>query len=706
MDLAEKATIAVCIIFFNKAEQTVECIESFARADVPIYVLNNGSSPSSAEIVAQTLRRWPRVKLLHAGDNLGAAGGRNKLIETATEDWLFFIDNDITVKEETWLQNLENHIRYSRGVDILVPEIHNIWNYTLVRPAFLSIDGKQAKYENPGSDFTNLFPGGGALINKSVFARYGCYDADLRGGFEDFELALRALLSGKSLVVQSIHDVTLLHDHRYAATEDDQTAVFTRYDVNRIAQAHNKVLTVYGIALDPGFEPWAKEQIREMTALAYGQRPARDAAASHFLFCCEFYYPSRGGVQEVMRQIAEHLVKAGHQVTVATTRLAEREFVSYNGVAIEEFTASGNLVNGLTGEIQRYQEFLKIFPADAILINAAQQWTFDAALPVLDAISARKVCIPCGFSGLFRPEYHSYFERMPDFLRKFDHLIFHAGSYRDIDFAREHNLSNYSIVPNGASEEEFLVPPRKDFRASLGIAEDDFFILTVGAPISSKGHAELAAAFSLLRTRRRLRGRLRRLPVALILNGDWPPEKPIATVDGSPSVVRSREDASDNNGSEKRPLRTIDERIAAAHAQGRKMVLKTSLSREDTVQAFLAADLFVFASNIEYSPLVLFEAAAAGTPFITVPVGNSAEIVKWTGGGVLCPAPVDEAGFTRVDPAVLAKSIETMITDAPLRRRLGEAGRRSFREKFCWRLIAKSYEKILSAPTTGPADFA
>jgi len=445
-----------------------------------------------------------------------------------------------------------------------------------------------------------------------------------------------------------------------------------------------------------------------------------------------------------MRQIAEHLVKAGHQITVATTRLAKRNFRSHNGVTIEEFTASGNMVNGLTGEIQRYQEFLKTFPADAILINAAQQWTFDAAIPVLDAISARKVCIPCGFSGLYWPEFHSYFEQMPDFLRKFDHLIFHADSYRDIDFARQHNLSNYSIVPNGASEEEFLVPPRKNFRATLGIAEDDFLILTVGAPISSKGHAELAQAFALLPMQS---GET----ASLILNGNWPLEKPIATVDGSPSAARSSEDAREISDPENAavglavrgnhlrrarelwreqgavftlrhigrflayrvklrrrctplPPQPIDESIAAAHAQGQKKVLKTSLSREDTVQAFLAADLFVLASNIEYSPLVLFEAAAAGTLFLTVPVGNSAEIIKWTGGGVLCPASVDEAGFTRVDPAVLAKSIETMIRDAPLRRRLGQAGRTSFREKFCWRLIAKSYEKILSAPTTETAD--
>ena len=80
------------------------------------------------------------------------------------------------------------------------------------------------------------------------------------------------------------------------------------------------------------------------------------------------------------------------------------------------------------------------------------------------------------------------------------------------------------------------MPPRKNFRATLGIAEDDFLILTVGAPISWKGHAELAAAFSLLRTRRRLKT-FSTNGGFFDLNGDWPPEKPIATVDGSPSAA-------------------------------------------------------------------------------------------------------------------------------------------------------------------------
>ena len=68
------------------------------------------------------------------------------------------------------------------------------------------------------------------------------------------------------------------------------------------------------------------------------------SAAMKFLFCCEFYYPSVGGVQEVMKQIAERLVARGHEVTVATTALPNRDFTSLNGVQIAQFAVSGNLL--------------------------------------------------------------------------------------------------------------------------------------------------------------------------------------------------------------------------------------------------------------------------------------------------------------------------------------------------------------------------
>src|SRR6185437_10562368 len=111
------------------------------------------------------------------------------------------------------------------------------------------------------------------------------------------------------------------------------------------------------------------------------------------------------------------------------------------------FDVSGNLVTGICGEVDRYRQFLTGFDGDGILIKAAQQWSFDALWPVLDQIKTRKVFVPCGFSSFYEPSFRDYFRKLPDILRKFDHLIFYAERYRYIDFALENGIENFSIIP-------------------------------------------------------------------------------------------------------------------------------------------------------------------------------------------------------------------------------------------------------------------
>jgi glycosyltransferase involved in cell wall biosynthesis len=130
--------------------------------------------------------------------------------------------------------------------------------------------------------------------------------------------------------------------------------------------------------------------------------------------------------------------------------------------------------------------------------------------------------------------------------------------------------------------------------------------------------------------------------------------------------------------------------------QSGKKLIRTDLKRSELVQAYKAADLFVFASRIEYSPLVLFEAAAAGTPFLTVPAGNADEIVRWTGGGMLCPAAKDDLGYTHVDPQALADEMARCMNDRPLLDRLGETARERCRKLFAWDIVIEYYEAILS----------
>lgn len=426
------------------------------------------------------------------------------------------------------------------------------------------------------------------------------------------------------------------------------------------------------------------------------------ARPMRLLLCCEFYHPSRGGVQEVMRQVASRLARAGHDVTVATSHLAERNAAVIDGVRIREFKVRGNLARGMRGEVERYRDFVAGFGADAVLVKAAQQWTFDALWPVLDRIAARKVFVPCGFSGLHDPDFFDYFRQMPQVLRKFDHLIFYAEKYRDIDFARAHGLGNFSIVPNGASELEFDGAPDPGIRARLGIADEDFVFLTVGSPIAMKGHREIAEAYA------RLDGGGRR--TTLILNGNWPvPQRWTGRVATAARRAADVLGAEGLKGVKARYRAMLRQRqilgetaawIARADAQPGKRVLCTNLPRSDLVEVFKTANLLVFASNIEYSPLVLFEAAAAGTPFLSVPVGNAEEIARWTGGGSICPAPVDPQGFTRADPSALARDMQRCMNDPDTLARLGATGKARWRERFTWQAIAPRYQAILAGRET------
>ena len=429
------------------------------------------------------------------------------------------------------------------------------------------------------------------------------------------------------------------------------------------------------------------------------------------LLCCESYWPHRGGVQEVMRQIAERMAARGHDVTVATSWHPRRKSKIINGVTIRAFNAGGKMVYGLNGEIDQYREFVRTFEADAILIMAAQQWSFDALWPVLDHIKARKVFIPCGFSGLYDPDFGQYFRQLPDILKKFDHLVFNAEKYRDIDFARNIGLSNFTVLPNGISETDFEREADGEFRRKLGIPDDAFLFLTVGNPIEAKGHRQVIEAFSRLVTGEQL--------AVLLSIADWSGSFSIVAglgrlhrlirrsieiirlegLGGLVQRVRRRLGHRRSTAPSTAPLESIESLATKSSGLAFKRVILTDLSRQDLVQAYMAADLFVFASRIEYSPLVLFEAAAAGTPFLTVPVGNADEIVRWTGGGILCDASKDDHGYVHVDPETLAERMAYCMKDHERLGRLGALARERWREYFTWKVVAEYYEDILAGRT-------
>jgi glycosyltransferase involved in cell wall biosynthesis len=325
------------------------------------------------------------------------------------------------------------------------------------------------------------------------------------------------------------------------------------------------------------------------------------------------------------------------------------------------------------------------------MVKAAQQWTFDALIPVLDRMTKPKIFVPCGFSGFFEPAFSEYYRRMPELLMKFDHLIYYASDYRDINLAREHELSNLTVLPNGASEREFDVPADPEFRARHRIPENAFTVLTVGSLTGLKGHRALAEAFALARFPR---GR----PAVLLLNGNAPRES--ASLRSNLSLLAKSALQRAGLGGVLKTLGftlapNLQDLVTCINREAPvKRAMLVDLPRLELVQAYLNSDLFVFASNVEYSPLVLYESAAAGLPFLSVPAGNAEEIARWTGAGEICPAPRDARGYTRPEPATLAKHMESLASREQDRKAYSEAGRRNWRDQFTWQRIALRYEDV------------
>lgn len=372
------------------------------------------------------------------------------------------------------------------------------------------------------------------------------------------------------------------------------------------------------------------------------------------LHAVEFYEPSVGGAQEVVRQISRRLAERGHEVTVATSAMPERGESSIDGVEVAEFDVRGNAVRGIEGaDVDAYRRFVADGDHDVVMTYAAQQWTTDALLPVLDSIEKPKVLAPCGFAALHDPDWAGYFEALPDHLRAFDELIFHSDTYQDISFARAAGIDSLTVIPNAADEREF--GERREPGWPNGGHGPGPLLLTVGGHTGLKGHAQ---AMSALRASERA-GRL-------VIVGNTP------TGRGCLPACRVR--------------------AALTRLRGGRVHL-VDPPRDWVLDLYFHADLFVFCSMIECSPLVLFEAMAAGLPFVSVDVGNAAEIAEWSGAGVVVPSPRRDDGLVEPDSAAVARAVDDLLADPDRMRAMGESGRAAWRERFTWDAIAARYEE-------------
>ncbi|MBA7500786.1 hypothetical protein ES704_03547 [subsurface metagenome] len=258
-----ETNLAVCILFYEKLEQTIECIESFLPSGVNIYILNNGSSPSARQALGQFCDNYKQIKIFNLDINSGVGVGRNYLITHTNEEWLLFVDSDITIKTSDWVQKFTQCVNQYPDAEVFIPKLFNVSESKYAAYKSIRISGDKAIHDVEIRDnLTNTFPGGAAFTNRRLFKKLGLYDDKMFVGFEDFELCIRGIRLGNSINARLIFNIELAHKHLQVEKEEDKNAILLRYNINLLESSFNRIIEKHSVILEGDWKKWVSNQLK------------------------------------------------------------------------------------------------------------------------------------------------------------------------------------------------------------------------------------------------------------------------------------------------------------------------------------------------------------------------------------------------------------------------------------------------------------
>lgn len=135
------------------------------------------------------------------------------------------------------------------------------------------------------------------------------------------------------------------------------------------------------------------------------------------------------------------------------------------------------------------------------------------------------------------------------------------------------------------------------------------------------------------------------------------------------------------------PLKEELQRHAASLGVGDVVQFVTGIPESELPAYYNMADVFALPSLYEPSAVVLYEAMGCGRAVVATSAGGNPEIVSPECGHIVPPG----------DPESMAASLIEVLTDADLRRSMGQASRRRAESMFDWDVIAREWDRSYRA---------
>lgn len=147
--------ISFVIPVYNRAKILPECIDSLLYSDLKdfeIILVDDASLDGSAALCDQYAKQYPYIHAIHLSENHGPGYARNRGVEAANGDWLFFLDSDDIIYKNDLNKIIPLIQRMPSHVDIIdldiLDEFNGVrWEYPYFeQPELLSVTEYMQKH--------------------------------------------------------------------------------------------------------------------------------------------------------------------------------------------------------------------------------------------------------------------------------------------------------------------------------------------------------------------------------------------------------------------------------------------------------------------------------------------------------------------------------------------------------------------------------
>jgi len=393
---------------------------------------------------------------------------------------------------------------------------------------------------------------------------------------------------------------------------------------------------------------------------------------------CSNFANGVGGSEIVIHHIAKRLVKNYNYEVLVFAFNIDKEVV-YEGVKYIKWQKSFY-----------FFKQLKESNLDHLFIYSDSFWGFKDIISEvgMGALCNTRLSVALlGMNAMSQNEV--LYKRFKEVHRKF-RVITHSSFYDDYKKCQEDGIP-VTVIPNGVEISEFSggTITNKVFREKYDI-KSKYILLSVGNFFFGKGQEYLPDICNKLACPK--------FDMVDVSGKNYP--KHLGGYDQNDFCLVSISH-SIKYPHEKTFLNKFKEKLKAQKYSFEYKILR-DIPREDVVAAFKAAYIFLFTSLKEVFPLVILEAMASSTPWVSMNVGSLEEFRGGLDGGyspgcLVYNSDHDSKGYKTITPEIIdeyAKDIDWLLREYDGRIDMAGVGDDMVESKYNWDKIVELYHNV------------